>query len=265
MRTAIIGAVLSMFAGAASACGAESDCVIGDRHYRIALPDATAPVGAVVHAHGYRGTAAGVMRNGALRRALADRGLALIALKSLSDDWVIPHAPGHPDATGAEEVAYVAAVLDDASARFGLDPARMVAAGFSAGGMMVWMLACALPDRFAGFVAIAGTFWQGPPESCATPPASLVHIHGTSDPTVPLGGRPIRETRQGDVAEVIAFYRAFGGFATAAEVAMGDLACTQRRNGQGAILDLCLHPGGHSFRTGHLMAALDRLGAAGRF
>lgn len=265
MRQAIIGAVFCLLGGAASACGAESDCRLGARHYRIALPETGPTVGAVVFAHGYRGSAAGVMRNGALRRALAARGLALIALKSLDDDWVIPHVPGHPDTTGAEEITYVAAVLDDVAERFGIDGRRVVAAGFSAGGMMVWTLACALPDRFAGFAAIAGTFWQRPPETCARPPASLIHIHGTSDPTVPLEGRAIRETWQADVTEVLDFYSRFGGFEAAGAAVTGDLDCTMRRNGAGAVLDFCLHPGGHSFRTDHVLFALDRFTAAGRF
>lgn len=265
MRQAITGAILCVLGGGALACGAESDCALGDRHYRIALPEGAALTGAVVYAHGYRGSAAGVMRNGALRRALSERGLALIALKSLSDDWVIPHVPGHPEASGQEETAYVEAVIADAARRFDIDERRLVAAGFSAGAMMVWTLACTMPERFAGFVAISGTFWQRAPETCATPPASVVHLHGTSDPTVPMEGRPIRETWQGDVRDVLDFYARFGEFAAAGETRTGDLACTQRRNPEGAILDLCLHPGGHAFRNDDLLFALNRLAAAGRF
>ncbi|MBE0453915.1 MAG: polyhydroxybutyrate depolymerase [Roseovarius sp.] len=254
-----------VLAAPAHGCGEKSDCALGDRHYRIALPEgAERPAGAVVYAHGYRGSAAGVMRNAALRRALSDRGLALIALKSLADDWVIPHAPGHADATGVEEIAYVAAVLDDVAARFGIGEGLM-AAGYSSGAMMVWTLACALPDRFVGFAAVAGTFWQRPPDTCATPHASIVHVHGTNDPTVPLEGRAIRETSQGDVGAVMEFYTRFGGFRDAGAAVTGDLDCTQRRNAAGAILDLCLHPGGHAFRVEYILFAWERFRAAGRF
>lgn len=251
--------------GAALACGAGSDCVIGERHYRIVMPErAQDPVGAIVYAHGYRGSAAAVMRNAGLRRVIADMGLALIALESLDDDWVIPHAPGHAQTDGSGELAYVEAVLDDAARRFAIDKARLMAAGFSSGAMMVWTLACAMPERFAGFAAIAGTFWQRPPETCARPAASVIHVHGSSDPTVPLEGRPIRETWQGDVAQVLAFYSRFGGFRPVDEVAAGDLSCTRRKNAAGAILDFCRHPGGHSFRTDYLRLAWDRFRAAGR-
>ena len=68
----------------ALACGADSDCMVGDRSYRISLPEGVdVPVGAVVWAHGYRGTAAGVMRNGSLRKMVHAEGLALIALQGV--------------------------------------------------------------------------------------------------------------------------------------------------------------------------------------
>lgn len=252
--------------GGALACGPDTDCRIGDRHYRIALPEGQGegPVGAIIYAHGYRGSAAAVMRNANLRRMVSDMGLALIALKSADDDWVIPSSPSHMEADGSAEYRYVEAVIEDAADRFSLDTARLMAAGFSAGGMMVWNLACTMPERFAGFAAIAGTFWKGPPDRCETPAASLVHIHGRGDPTVPLDGRPIRETWQGKVSESMDMYERLGGFSPAGTHSFEDLDCQSRRNPRGEILDLCLHPGGHSFRSSYVKFAWERLHAAGQ-
>tara|TARA_R110002049_G_scaffold44333_3_gene129857 strand:+ start:97080 stop:97808 length:729 start_codon:yes stop_codon:yes gene_type:complete len=241
--------------------------MIGARHYRIALPvghDGTDDVGAVVWAHGYRGTAAGVMQNNSLRRMVSGAGLALIAVKSGDGGWDIPGAPRGMHSSGASEFAYFEAVLDDAANRHGIDRSRVIAAGFSAGGMMVWNLACARPDLFAGFVPIAGTFWQAPPHTCAAPTASIVHIHGNADGTVPLEGRAIGPTRQGDVSAALAMYSAFGGFGPATARRNDDLTCENKVNPGGAILEFCLFPGGHSFRTEYLRYGLDRLRAAGR-
>jgi len=249
----------------AVACGPDSDCRIGERHYRIQWPeDARAPVGAILYAHGYRGSAAGVMRNRSLRRMAEAEGLALIALKSLDQDWVIPHAPRHAGTDGAREFAYVEAVLADVAKRFPLDEGRVTGAGFSSGAMLMWNLACEMPGRFAGIIAVAGTFWQRPPAHCATPVASLVHVHGESDPTVPLGGRTIRETWQGDVREALAMYRRVGSFHGAAPAQVEGMTCEGWRNDAGEILDFCLHPGGHSLRTDYIRGGLDRLRAAGR-
>lgn len=268
MRFLAVLYALAALCGAAPAlaCGPDTDCRLGDRYYRIALPEGqvAGPVGAVVFAHGYRGSAEAVMQNANLRRVVSDMGLALIALKSADDDWVIPYAPRHMDSDGSVEFRYVEAVIADAASRFPIDTSRLMAAGFSAGGMMVWNLACTMPGRFAGFVAISGTFWMRPPAHCAAPAASLVHIHGKTDPTVPLEGRAILETRQGDVAEALGMYQGLGGFRPDGATTFEDLTCENRRNATGEILDFCLHPGGHSFRSSYLKFAWERLRAAGQ-
>ncbi|MFC6761018.1 hypothetical protein ACFQFQ_18435 [Sulfitobacter porphyrae] len=119
------------------ACGADTDCVLGDRTYRIAMPegyDGKTPVGALVWSHGYRGSAAGAMRNGSLRRMVSDAGLALIAAQGVDGSWDLPKGPGTFDSTGAAEFDYFDAVLADAQARFAIDPERIIVSGFSAGG-----------------------------------------------------------------------------------------------------------------------------------
>jgi polyhydroxybutyrate depolymerase len=247
----------------AQACGHDSDCSIGDRSYRISLPEGQrGPVGAVLWAHGYGGSAAGVMRNMSLRRMVHAKGLALIAAQGVNGTWDLPNGPRTPDSTGASELSYFEAVIADAQARFDIDPARLVSSGFSAGGMMVWNLACARPETFAGFVPFSGTFWLTPPETCATPAASLVHIHGDRDTTVPLDGRAIGPTRQGKVSDALQMYSNLGSFGPVQNVDRDMLRCTQQDNPAGDILEFCLFEGGHSFRTEYLDYALQRLMAA---
>lgn len=136
--------------------------------------------------------------------------------------------------------------------------------GFSAGGMVTWELACKRPNLFAGFAPVSGTFWQGPPDVCAGP-TNVIHIHGTADRTVPLSGRPIGETKQGDVAEVLAMYRTEGNFgAIQTSEALDDLSCQRQENTTGDVLEFCTFPGGHSFRRSFLGYAWDRLSAAGK-
>ncbi|MDW4498407.1 prolyl oligopeptidase family serine peptidase [Sulfitobacter sp. D35] len=258
---------ISIFAAPALACGPDSDCVIDNRTYRIAMPenhDGATPVGAVVFAHGYRGSAAGVMRNGSLRRAVSNMGLALIAADAGENDWNIPNAPRNMDSDGSVEFTYFAEMLDDAAERFPIDADRVMMTGFSAGGMMTWNLACNLSDRFAAFAPISGTFWLGPPESCEAPVASILHIHGDDDSTVPLDGRPILETRQGKVSDALEMYADFGGFDAVDEAESGGLRCTMKRNPEGEILDFCLFAGGHSFRTEFVAFAWETFEKAGK-
>ncbi|MGB3247139.1 MAG: prolyl oligopeptidase family serine peptidase [Sulfitobacter sp.] len=259
--------LLMLLAGPGLACGPDTDCKVGDRTYRIAMPegyDGKTPVGALVWSHGYRGSAQGAMRNGSLRRMVSDAGLALIAAQGIDGSWNLPYGPRTFDSTGAAEFAYFDAVLADAARRFTLDQNRIIASGFSAGGMMVWYLACSHPDDFAGFIPMSGTFWMQPPATCASPASSIVHIHGDADKTVPLKGRAIGETRQGEVEEALSMYAKFGGFGPPIASQTSSLKCLNRENTNEEVLDFCMFSGGHSFRTEHLKYGIDQLRKAGQ-
>ncbi|MEO1138880.1 MAG: PHB depolymerase family esterase [Pseudomonadota bacterium] len=240
------------------ACGVDTDCTLGDRTYRIQMPDApsTQPTGALIFAHGYKGSARGTMRNTSLQ-ALADRlGVALVAPDAIMDDWSIPNAPKNGTSKDVDELSYFDALKETLVTTHAIDPDRILVAGFSAGGMMVWNLACARPGDYAGFVPIAGTFLAPEPTRCENPSANLIHIHGTSDKIVPLKGRPIAETHQGDVDKALAMYVANGGYsATDAPHMTSDLSCENWRNGDNAMVMKCLHDGGHSFKVDHIEAA----------
>ncbi len=249
------------------ACGADTDCQIGERTYRIHMPsghDGASKVGAIVFSHGYRGSAAGIMRNQNMRRMANEMGVALIATKSLRDDWAIPGAPSDMENSGEVEFTYFDAVIDDASTRFAVDPDRLMATGFSAGGMMTWNLACHRSDSFAAFVPVSGTFWNPVPDTCTTPAASILHIHGDADRTVPLMGRKIGQTKQGEVPGALEMYADYGDFGPVKPAQMSDMGCEMRENAQGATLGFCMFAGGHSFKSSYLRMAWDMFAAEGK-
>ena len=252
----------------AAACGADTDCMVGDRHYRIAMPkghDGKTPVGAIVFAHGYQGSAAGIMRNKTLRRTVSDLGVALIAVKSAGADWNLPHAPRATTRDGSEEFKYVDAVIADASTKFAVDTDKLMATGFSAGGMLVWNLICERSDTFAAFAPMAGTFWLETPKTCDGPVANVIHIHGDNDRTVPLSGRPVAGTHQGDVMKTLAMYTEFGKFGAAEMQKVDNLTCENRTNAKGDILNFCMFPGKHSFSSKFVKFAWNSFSAANRF
>ncbi len=243
---------------AAIACDKDTDCVIASGTYRIALPEgASGPIGAVIFAHGYRGTAAGTMKNAGLIRMATDRGMAFIALDALGGDWALPNAPGE-SIEERDEMAYLDAVIADA-ARFGIDPQRTVITGFSAGGMFVWNAICARGDAYGGYIPYSGTFWQGPPATCPAGTPNVVHVHGDADTTVPLEGRAIGDTRQGSVPATLAMYRADKGFSGDTAFGVSDMDCARSVTSNGKHLDFCLFSGQHSFTAARLGAAYDLL------
>lgn len=258
----ILAAALSLLTLPAHACGSDTDCtVLGDRTYRYYMPEGVeGPAGAFFHAHGYRGSANGAMRNRALR-SMADRlGMAFIAMNADADDWNLAHRPRNPTQTEALEFAYVDAVIADVAGRIALDQERLIATGFSAGGMMTWTLACGMGDRFAGFVPYSGTFWLNIPATCPTPATHLIHIHGDGDTTVPLEGRAIGPTRQGNVYEALSMYADHGAQpdATLAEMPE-DMTCFMRENADGTLLDFCMFGGSHSYSTARVEWAIERI------
>ncbi len=265
MRSVLIVSVSLLFASlfnptTAYTCGVDEDCLIGERTYRIRMPDpATNPAkkpGAIIYLHGYSGSAAGVMRNKNMGKAVADMGLALVAPKSAYRGWAIPDNPSNRPEV---EFDYFDKLLTELVSKHGIDPDKIMVSGFSGGGMTVWNLACRMSERFIGFVPISGTFWAPVPDTCPAPPANVSHIHGTSDPVVPIEGRPIADTHQGSVTKTLSMYAELGGYNTPPEVYEdAGLECSSRENPDGKILEYCSHPGGHSLKTLYVTRSWDR-------
>ena len=258
MKPLLAAALFLATATGAFACGVETDCPVDGGFYRIDMPDA-GPSGAILFAHGYRGTAAGTMRNQRFRQMATDMGLAFVALDAgPGADWKLPNAPGDNASDGQGTFDYVAAVVADVTSKYGFGPDRVMITGFSAGGMLVWNVACARPDIAGGFAPVAGTFWMAPPENCTQPVASIIHMHGDSDPTVPMTGRPIANTHQGDVSEALGFYTQLGAFSGDYRRQGPGLDCTGKTNPDGRVLELCMFAGGHSFSRNYVQDAWQR-------
>ena len=242
----------------AAGCGRDSDCRIGDRSYRILVPEShgeDAPPGAIIFVHGYRGTAAGVMQNDSLTALADELGLAFIAAQAAGPEWNIPDIPSADALQGVDELTYFDALMEDVVRRFGIDRSAILISGFSSGAMMVWHLACYRGDAFAGFVPISGTFWEPIPQSCPTVPSNLIHYHGEDDPVVPLHGRRIKDAHQGDVLAAIALVASGGDYRSSEREKTEELDCTQQVDSDGRLLELCLFAGKHEFKVRHLKRA----------
>jgi len=254
---------LVVVANLALACGVETECSLGDRTYRIQMPEGVERPGAIIFAHGYKGSARGTMRNRNLRALADELGVALVAVKSFGDDWRIPGVPSMPSTDGREERDYFRDVLVALAETHGIDTDRLLMTGFSAGGMVTWQLACDMGGAFAGFAPISGTFWAPVPAACDSPPVHMFHTHGTSDRIVPLAGRPIGSTHQGDVGRALDMLEQLGGYEDAGNFAAGGLACRRSLNRDGMVMEFCTHPGGHSMRVDYVRRAWMRLKALG--
>ncbi|MEM7567674.1 MAG: polyhydroxybutyrate depolymerase [Pseudomonadota bacterium] len=241
----------------AQACGADTDCVVEDGTYRVVTPDG-APKGAILYFHGWQGTAPGVMRNGALARVARERDLLLIAPNGRNKTWAYPGSPSQ----ARDDFAFVDSVMADVETRFGVTRDTTMVTGFYIGGSMAWSVACYRGEGFLGFAPVAGAFWDPIPESCPSPVPNLLHVHGTSDTVVPMEGRPIGDGwHQSDVRESLAVWYEQGACDAPVDQSRSGLACEARACGADTttLIELCLHPGGHSIRTEWVAQAWDKL------
>lgn len=103
-----------------------------------------------------------------------------------------PLSEGRPPDLTAVRMAQglVESFLDDAAGRYPIDPARLVLAGFSQGGLLAGLVALSNPERFAGLLALST--WL-PDELIGAIERQPAHerlptllMHGTKDPMIPV-------------------------------------------------------------------------------
>ena len=272
MRLPLAAAALlslsGLLASPAAACApSETACEAGGGTYHIRLPDGPGPHPALIYLHGHGGNGARAIANDSRVGAFLRAGYAVIGPDGnrwrgygSARGWNAMNAPERRD-----DVRFLKAVVRDASARFGLDPARIAAAGFSSGGMMTWRMACDAPELFAGFAPVSGVFWKPVPTSCAGP-AAVFHTHGTADRVVPIEGRVIRveQFEQGNADQVLADAAARMSCAAPAGTArLGDVPGGWRAREwpgcTGGALVSVRWDGGHDVPRGWARAALSFL------
>lgn len=247
----------------AKACDEHTPCTTTHGSYLIRLPanwDGKTPLPAAMFFNGYRSTAADTMGDAALGKVFSDAGYLLIAPDPLGPAWAFGNR-----AAPRDDFAFTREVVADVQRRFPIDKSRFLATGFSLGASMIWYVACKDGGLFSAYASFSGTFWKPEPQSCATGPVNLRHVHGTADQMMPMQGRalntPTGPLHQGDVLTGFATWRRMDA-CTAAP------ARTEIRDGMmcqvwpaksctgGHELQLCLHPNGHELRAEWMAAAV---------
>lgn len=124
--------------------------------------------------------------------------------------------PGGADTEreGADDLAFLRAVIADLRSRAALDPRRIFLTGFSNGAAMCFRFAGAEPDLVAAFAPVAGHFRF--PARGLTRPVPMTFFFGRQDPLSPYDGGPVelpwgaREIRPPARASVVAWSRLCG-------------------------------------------------------
>jgi len=84
-----------------------------------------------------------------------------------------------------DDVGFLNALLDTIEAGYSIDTNRIYCTGFSLGGFMTYRMACESGARFAAVASVAGSLPAPSIAACYPEEMSVLHIHGTSDQTIP--------------------------------------------------------------------------------
>ena len=259
-----------------AACGAVAETIertlrVGarERSYEIDLParrDSVRPLAVVIVFHGGGGSADSVRRQSRMSVkgdaegfiAVYPQGSGGIAGKLRT--WNAGTCCGQAMQQRIDEIAFVAALLDDLQTTVAIDRARVYATGISNGAMMAYEVACALADRIAAIAVVAGEMTAL--DRCRpSRPMPLLVIHGSADRNLPIDGGvgakafAVHEVRS--LASAIDFWRRHDGCSQSARSAVDGVVRRMSYsscNGGSEVEVVTIEGGGHSWPGGDRLA-----------
>jgi len=235
-------------------CHADVACALGQRSYHVKEPDnwdGISPMPVLIHFHGWQREGSLIVNHGRISGATRRRGVLLLAPNGNRKTWDF-----WDDDT--DDVAFAAAVLEDATKRYPIDRSRIFVSGYSYGSAMAWRYACQNGNGVAALLAISGTLRNQ--ESCPQAPGEVRHVHGTADTVMDFPFGP-----GGDTTYPVALWRRQYG--CGGGQAVGDwqqrsfltLSRTVWDDCDSGKVTLDVHPGGHFIPHGWIARQLDEL------
>jgi polyhydroxybutyrate depolymerase len=116
------------------------------------------------------------------------RGWVIAYPDGLRGSWADGRGVTAAEEAGADDVAFLRALIETAAERHGTAPDRTVVAGVSNGAFMAHRLAAVAGDRVAVVAAVAGTLPVATASLEVDHAVSALLIHGDADPIAPIGG-----------------------------------------------------------------------------
>jgi len=199
MRVAVIALAVMGTPAHAGSISRRIDVQGQPRTYALYVPASaskSAPAPLVIALHGGLGQGRTMAALSGFSQ-LADRDGFLVAYPDgLRRHWRDGRTmPGGMIAEAADDVAFIAALLDDAAKFHALDARRIYATGMSNGAIFSHYLGLKLGDRIAAIAPVVGGIaTEVAADFDPAAPVSVLIINGRDDPLVPYGGGAVAKT-----------------------------------------------------------------------
>ena len=166
----------------------------GDRPALLVLPsryDPQTPLPLVLSLHGYTSHYMSQDSYFGLSALVNSHNFALILANGTKDDngdryWNATNFCCGITDSKPDDATYLTNLVDEAAGLVNVD--RIFAAGMSNGASMSYRLACESLPGLTAIVAVAGSFYSDPARCASARPVSILHIHGTDDNVIEIGG-----------------------------------------------------------------------------
>ncbi len=145
----------------------------------------------VLNFHGFGGMALDHMTYTDMASTADEQSFLLVCPQgSLLDGY--PHwnnaLPGPDNKSDADDLGYLAKLIQALDDEYIIDRERIYACGFSNGGMMAYALACYLNNEIAAVACISGCLGDTSATCAHVHPTATLNIHGTQDGDIPYNG-----------------------------------------------------------------------------
>lgn len=162
---------------------------LGDRSYRVSLPDDYSPDRDYPVVLGFAGWNEPTTQFGDISRLHEAFGSEAIVVYVDAVDGAWAGAP-YAVTDSAADVGFVREVVADVAAKHGREAAQMEvhAVGFSNGGGFSSHLACVAPDLVDGVVSVGAAHYLPTLDNCAAGAVPVTLIHGTNDGVINYQG-----------------------------------------------------------------------------
>ena len=159
------------------------------RTYYLDAPDPI-PAGAplVVVLHGYTSSAVLIRAYSNWDELALSEGFVAVFPQGTEDNFGINHWNANLGNSDTDDHSFLVALVQHLQAEYDLSPDCTYSCGMSNGGFMSYSLACEHPDVFSAVGSVTGAMSNEDFGCTPEEVVSVIHLHGTSDATVPYEG-----------------------------------------------------------------------------